>query len=60
MKLTQTWGQGGARDLRGLRSRWTLHKGRIRVAFQPDGTIKGIVGGYQPLDEYGKARRWAA
>jgi hypothetical protein len=55
IKLTQTWGQSAARDLRGIRSRWTLYKGRLRLTFQPDGTLKGIVGGYQPLDEPIKA-----
>ena len=51
IKLTQTWGQRAQTDLRGIRSRWTLNKGRLRLAFQPDGTLKGIVGGYQPLAE---------
>lgn len=55
IKLTQTWGQSAQRDLRGIRSRWTLYKGRLRLTFQPDGTLKGIVGGYQPLDEPIKA-----
>ena len=55
IKLAQSWGQGAQRDLRGIRSRYTLHKGRIRLAFQPDGTLKGVVGGYQPLDEPIKA-----
>jgi len=52
IRLTQTWGQGGMRDLRGIRSRWTLHKGRLSLAFQPDGTLKGVVGGYQPMYEF--------
>ena len=52
IKLTQTWGQGGARDLRGVRSRWTFNRGQLRLAFQPDGTLKGVVGGYQPLNEF--------
>ena len=55
IKLAQPWGQSAARDLRGIRSRWTLYKGRVRLTFQPDGTLKGIVGGYQPLDEPIKA-----
>jgi hypothetical protein len=52
IKLTQTWGQGGARDLRGIRSKWTLNRGRLRLTFKPDGTLEGIVGGYQPLNEF--------
>jgi hypothetical protein len=52
IKLAQTWGQGGARDLRGVRSHWTLKRGRLRLTFQPDGTLKGFIGGYQPLEEF--------
>ena len=52
IKLSQVWGQGGARDLRGIRSHWTFNGGRLRITFQPDGTIKGIVAGYQPLNEF--------
>jgi hypothetical protein len=52
IKLTQTWGQRAQTDLRGIRSRWTLHKGRLRLTFQPDGTLKGIVAGYQPIEEF--------
>jgi hypothetical protein len=53
IKLTQTWGQSAQRDLRGIRSRWDLRKARLRLAFQPDGTLKGIVGGYQLIDQVG-------
>jgi len=52
IKVTQTWGQGGGRDLRGIRSRWTMNRGRLRLVFQPDGTLKGVVAGYQPLNEF--------
>jgi len=27
-------------------------KGRLRMAFQPDGTLKGVLGGYQPLEVF--------
>jgi len=47
--LTQTWGQGGARDIRGNRSSYHYFKGRMRLEFQPDGSLKGLVGGYRPL-----------
>ena len=53
IKLTQTWGQSAQRDLRGIRSRWDLRDGRLRLKFQPDGTLKGMVGGYQPIDHVG-------
>jgi len=52
IKLTQTWGQGGGRDLRGQRSRWTLNRGRLKLTFRPDGKLEGIVGGYQPINEF--------
>lgn len=47
--LTQTWGQGGARDIRGNRTKWNYRKGRLRLAFQPDGSLRGVLGGYRPL-----------
>jgi hypothetical protein len=47
--LTQTWGQGGARDIRGNRTKWDYRKGRLRLAFQPDGSLVGVMGGYRPL-----------
>ena len=49
IKLTQTWGQGGARDIRGNRSKYDFRKGRLRLVFQPDGTATGLVGGYRPV-----------
>ncbi|MCJ8159076.1 hypothetical protein [Sphingomonas sp. LaA6.9] len=49
IRLRQTWGQGSARDIRGMRTEWDLRRGRLRLAFQPDGTLKGLVGGYQPF-----------
>ncbi|HMP56219.1 MAG TPA: hypothetical protein PKD92_06585 [Novosphingobium sp.] len=49
--LTQTWGQGGARDIRGNRTKFTFHKGRLRLTFNPDGTVSGMLGGYRPLFE---------
>ncbi|MBW8785594.1 MAG: hypothetical protein JF593_13315 [Novosphingobium sp.] len=47
--LAQTWGQGGARDIRGNRSQYRFFKGRLRLEFQPDGTLRGLVGGYEPI-----------
>ncbi len=47
--LTQTWGQGGARDIRGNRSKWDFRRGRLRLVFQPDGTVAGLLGGYRPV-----------
>jgi hypothetical protein len=51
IKLTQTWGQGGARDIRGNRTTFDLRRSRLKLTFQPDGSLKGIVGGYQPAFE---------
>jgi hypothetical protein len=47
--LTQTWGQGGARDIRGNRSTWDYRLGRLRLVFQQDGTLAGLLGGYRPV-----------
>jgi len=47
--LAETWGQGGARDIRGARTKWEMRQGRLRLAFQPDGTLRGLVGGYRPI-----------
>lgn len=47
--LTQTWGQGGARDIRGNRSKFDYRKGRLRLVFQPDGSLRGMLGGYRPV-----------
>jgi hypothetical protein len=49
IKLAQTWGQGGARDIRGNRSKWHYQKGRLRLTFQPDGSLSGLLGGYRPF-----------
>jgi hypothetical protein len=51
IKLTFTWGQGGARDLRGQRSKFDYRHARLRLAFQPDGTLTGLLGGYRPLQD---------
>jgi hypothetical protein len=49
IKLAETWGQGGARDIRGNRTKWEYRKGRLRLTFQPDGTLTGLMGGYRPV-----------
>ena len=49
IQLTQTWGQGGARDIRGNRTKWHYVKGRLRLTFQADGSLRGMLGGYRPL-----------
>jgi hypothetical protein len=46
--LTQTWGQGGARDIRGNRSRYEFRHARLRLVFNPDGSLQGLLGGYRP------------
>ncbi|MET0373315.1 MAG: hypothetical protein ABW128_03540 [Rhizorhabdus sp.] len=51
IKLTQTWGQGGVKDIRGHRTAWTLKHAQLRLTFQPDGGLRGLVGGYQPMFE---------
>lgn len=49
--LTQTWGQGGARDIRGNRTKFTFRKARLQLTFHPDGTLSGMLGGYRPVFE---------
>lgn len=49
IKLTQTWGQGGARDIRGNRGIWDYRQGRLQLTFQADGSLEGVLGGYRPL-----------
>jgi hypothetical protein len=49
IRLVATWGQGGPRDIRGQRTLYHYEKGRLRLEFQPDGSLRGFVGGYRPL-----------
>ena len=52
LQLRQIWYLGlGLRgqDLRGPRNTWDLRRVRLRLAFQPDGSLKGLIGAYQPL-----------
>lgn len=49
IRLVQTWGQGGARDIRGNRTQFDYRKARLRLAFQPDGSLRGLMGGYRPV-----------
>ncbi|HEX7874289.1 MAG TPA: hypothetical protein VF475_15360 [Sphingobium sp.] len=45
VRLTRKLGHGG---IRGERSEWDLREARFSVAFQPDGSFKGVLGAYQP------------
>ncbi|MGE3690434.1 MAG: hypothetical protein AB7F98_03525 [Novosphingobium sp.] len=47
--LAQTWGQGGARDIRGNRTKYDYRKARLQLKFQPDGNVAGFLGGYRPV-----------
>ncbi len=47
--LTQTWGQGGARDIRGNRTKFDFRKARLQLTFKPDGKLEGVFGGYRPV-----------
>lgn len=38
-------------DLRGPRGTFDLQRVRLRISFQPDGSLKGLVGGYQPFGD---------
>jgi hypothetical protein len=47
--LRQRWGQGTPRDIRGLRTAYDFRHARLRMTFQPDGSLKGLVAAYQPF-----------
>lgn len=49
IRLAQTWGQGGARDIRGARTVYDFRHAKLRLVFQPDGSLRGLVGGYRPV-----------
>lgn len=51
VQLAQTWGQGGVREIRGARWKYTFMRARLRLEFQPDGSIRGMIGGYRPTIE---------
>lgn len=44
VRLTRRLGHGG---VRGQRSEYDLRQARVRLAFQPDGSLKGLLGAYQ-------------
>lgn len=44
IRLKRPWGQGG---VRGARSEWDLRRARLKLQFQPDGSVKGLLGAYQ-------------
>lgn len=46
VRLTRRVGHGG---IRGENLEWQFRQGRFRLAFQPDGSVKGLFGGYQPI-----------
>ena len=47
--LAETWGQGGARDIRGVRTKMDFRQSRLQLAFQSDGSLRGLLGGYRPI-----------
>jgi hypothetical protein len=50
IKLSQTWGQSRGRgDIRGHRTTFDLRAARLRLTFNTDGSLSGLVGGYQPV-----------
>jgi len=48
IKLTQAFG-APAREMRGQRNSFDYREGRLRLEFQPDGTLTGLLGGYRPV-----------
>ena len=49
VNLAETWGQGGARDIRGNRTQYRYRQARLRLEFQQDGSLRGMIGGYRPV-----------
>lgn len=47
VRLTRRFGIGG---VRGERLEWDLRRARFQLTFQPDGSLKGLLGAYQPYD----------
>ena len=47
IRLSQRWGFGG---VRGSRAEWDLREGRLRLKFEQDGTVRGLLGAYLPLE----------
>lgn len=48
IRLTRRFGIGG---IRGERLEWDLRRARLQLTFQPDGSLKGLLGAYQPYDQ---------
>lgn len=48
IRLTRRFGIGG---IRGERLEWNLRRARFQLTFQPDGSLKGLLGAYQPYDQ---------
>jgi hypothetical protein len=46
IRLSLRVGHGG---IRGQKAEWDLRKARLRLTFEPDGSVKGLVGAYQPI-----------
>lgn len=46
IRLSQEWAVGGTT---GSNMEWEFARGQLRLAFRPDGSVSGVLGGYQPL-----------
>ena len=46
IRLSRRLGYGGAR---GDRAEWDLRRARLRLGFQADGSLRGLLGAYQPI-----------
>lgn len=54
IRVTRRFGIGG---VRGERLEWDLRRSRFRLVFQQDGSVKGLLGAYQPYDQVTKMTR---
>lgn len=54
IRLRNVWNLGRGivgEDLRGARGVMRFASARLRLRFQPDGSVKGMVGGFQPVEQ---------
>lgn len=54
LRLRNVWNLGSGivgEDLRGARGEMQFRRVRLRLHFLPDGSIKGMVGGFQPVEQ---------
>lgn len=54
LRLRNVWNLGRGivgEDLRGARGEMQFHRARLQLHFLPDGSVKGMIGGFQPVEQ---------